>query len=126
MCCHEFRKHEIACWPIASKQASPPSPWGNAERWTRLLKDNDHRKIWKSIGWNGDVDETQKEAPSDEEFKIHFEQLLNPQEMVADDLHDTSDSPYIPILDDPIEQIEIMEAAESRIEEFYRDNACDI
>ena len=46
--------------------------------------------------------------------------------MVANDLHDTSDSPYIPILDDPIEQIEIMEAAESRIEEFYRDNACDI
>ena len=78
-----------------------------------MLKDDDHRKIWKSIGWNGDVDETQKEAPSDEEFKIHFEQLLNPQEMVADDLHDTSDSPYIPILDDPIEQIEIMEAAES-------------
>ena len=91
-----------------------------------MLKDDDHRKIWKSIGWNGDLDEIQNEAPSDEEFKIHFEQLLNPQEMVADDLHDTSDSPYIPILDDPIEQIEIMEAAESRIEEFYRDNACDI
>ena len=53
-----------------------------------------------------------KDNNEDEEFKIHSEQLLNPQEMVADDLHDTSDSPYTPILNDLIEQIEVMEAAE--------------
>ena len=90
-----------------------PSPWGNAERWKQLLRDGDHKKIWKSIGWNGDIADTNKDMPSDEEFKIHFEQLLNPPGTDADDLCDTEDSPYIPILDDPIAEVEVVEAAES-------------
>ena len=56
-----------------------PSAWGNEERWTRLLHENDQRKIWKSINWDGSIEEIQAASPSDEEFKLHFEQLLNPQ-----------------------------------------------
>ena len=92
-----------------------PSPWGNAERWKRLLKDNDYKKIWKSIGWNGDIEEMNKDMPSDEEFKIHFEQLLNPPgtNVDADEVCNTENSPYIPILDDPISETEVVEAAET-------------
>ena len=55
----------------------------------------------------------QAEVPSDEAFRIHFEQLLNPPESQTEDLIDLSDSPYIPLLDDPIEGVEIVEAAET-------------
>ena len=48
-------------------------PWGNAERWKRLLNGNDLKKIWKSIGWDGNIVEAQAEVPSDEDFRIHFD-----------------------------------------------------
>ena len=88
-------------------------PWGNAERWRRLLENNDLKKIWKSIGWDGGIEEAQVEIPSDEDFKIHFEQLLNPPQSENEDPVDVSDAPYIPLLDDPIEEVEVVEAAES-------------
>ena len=52
--------------------------WGNAERWRRLLDGNDLKKIWKSIGWNGSIEDAKVDVPSDEDFRIHFEHLLNP------------------------------------------------
>ena len=90
-----------------------PTSWGNEERWKRLLNDNDQKKIWKSIGWDGGIDEKQAEQPSDEEFKIHFEQLLNPPGNEDEEPLDVSDSPYVPLLDDPIEEEEVEEAAKT-------------
>ena len=51
-------------------------PWGNAEKWTRLLEINDSRTIWRAINWNGSIDET---TPTDAEFKLHFDKLLDPE-----------------------------------------------
>ena len=90
----------------------PASPWGNEERWKRLLQENDHRTIWKSIGWDGSIEEPQLDIPSDGDFKLHFEQLLNPPGIEEVDLFDVSDSPYIPLLDNPIEVAEVIEAAD--------------
>ena len=44
---------------------------------------------------------------------MHFEQLLNPTESEDESQIDTSSCPYIPILDDPIDEVEVSEAAES-------------
>ena len=88
-----------------------PSEWGNAEKWKRLLNDNDPKLIWKSIGWNGTIDTSCSVSPTDEEFKIHFEDLLNP-DGVEDCEIDVSDAPTIPILDDPITPVEVVEAAD--------------
>ena len=90
-----------------------PSAWGNEERWKRLLRENDQRKIWKSINWDGSIDEMTAIAPSDEEFKLHFENLLNPQSTEYEDVTDVSDSPFIPVLDDPITETEVIEAGET-------------
>ena len=86
---------------------------GNAERWKRLLDGNDLKKIWKSIGWNGCIEDAKEEVPSDEDFRIHFEQLLDPPNTETEEIADVSDAPYIPLLDDPIEEVEVVEAAES-------------
>ena len=49
-----------------------------SSRWLKILTNNDEKQIWKAIGWNGEltdpVSETQR--PADNEFKIHFEKLL--------------------------------------------------
>ncbi len=75
-------------------------------RWARLLACGDMRKIWKSIGWNGSLDNDLKtENPTDEEFKEHFEALLKPE--VAEIHTDTTNAPYIPCLDDPIDVMEV-------------------
>ena len=87
--------------------------WGNEERWTRLLHKNDHKKIWKSIGWDGTLEEKQVDKPSDEEFRMHFENLLNPPVTEPLETVDISNSPHVPNLDDPIDEKEVEEAAKS-------------
>ena len=87
--------------------------WGNKAKWTRLIENNDLRTIWKSIGWNGGIDETVAVAPSDDEFKRHFEELLNPDKTDHSNIIDVSDAPYIPVFDDEITEEEVLEAASS-------------
>ena len=90
------------------------SAWGNEERWKRLLQKNDQRKIWKAINWNGTIDENVLKTPTDEDFRMHFENLLNPEYAVEEgNIIDTSDLPFIPVLDDYITEIEVIEAAET-------------
>ena len=88
-----------------------PVEWGNQAKWMRLLENNDSRAIWKAIGWDGGIDDKVSSAPSDEEFKIHFEELLNPESLEESDVIDVGDSPYIPILDDEITVREVVESA---------------
>ncbi len=72
--------------------------------WARLLACGDMRKMWKSISWDGLLDNDLKtENPTDEEFKEHFEALLKPK--VAEIHTDITDVPYIPCLEDPIDVI---------------------
>ena len=80
-------------------------------RWEWLLKEGDPKAIWKAIGWDGKCDpQKTSETPSEQDFKLHFEKLLNPTEAnptMSPDLHE---SPYIPITDDPISAAEVEEA----------------
>ena len=85
----------------------------NHPRWTSLLENGDQRAIWKAINWNGTLNSpgAQEENPSDEEFKCHFENLLNPHQ------HDspassiaTDESPYLPLTDDPVGPREVDDA----------------
>ena len=48
------------------------------DRWTKLIETNDSRDLWKAINWSGDIAKKQEnERPTDEQFKQHFEELLN-------------------------------------------------
>lgn len=60
-----------------------PNPDATApvNRWEGLLESNDDAKVWRFINWKGELseDRTQvSESPSDEEFKEHFNEILNP------------------------------------------------
>ena len=88
----------------------------------RLIRVNDEKLIWKAINWKGDIDDTAQAMPSVEDFNNHFENLLNPpdQQLTIDAIFD--ESPYIPILDDPIQVGEVVRG----IKESKADKACRI
>ena len=60
--------------------------WRNQAKWTPLVENNDLRTIWKAIGWNGSMNETVSVASTDGEFKRHFEDLLNPDQLEHSEL----------------------------------------
>ena len=80
------------------------------DRWRKIFELNDPKAIWQAIGWNGELIESHdKDSPSDDDFKNHFEELL--YDTAQPEMQDTGiDSPYIPILDDPISPIEVDDA----------------
>ena len=89
--------------------------WGEQQhRWERLLDSEDHKKIWRAIGWNGClVNEAEDATPSDDEFKAHFESLLMKNHN-AQPLSDADQCPYVPILDDEFSPVEVERAIKSQ------------
>ncbi len=84
-----------------------------SSRWDTLIRSNDHKGIWRAIGWNGGVDKNgnSQDAPSDTDFKSHFEALLNPPEAILDlSMPDTERQVYMPVTDDPITGAEVKAA----------------
>ena len=79
-----------------------------SSRWLKILANNDEKQIWKAIGWNGELTDpvSATQRPADNEFKIHFEKLLNPdddeQEFVVPDTCE-----HVPSLDNPISREEV-------------------
>ena len=82
-----------------------------SSRWLKILRNNDEKQIWKAIGWNGELTDlsatTQK--PSDNEFKIHFEKLLNPDD-VEEEFVIPETCEDVPSLDSKITQDEVEDA----------------
>ena len=70
-------------------------------RWKRLLNQDDSKVIWRAIDWKGNVSDWDDERPDDNQFKTHFEELLNPNVSLDEESFDAIGAPYIPILDDP-------------------------
>ena len=59
--------------------------------------------IGKAINWKGDIDNK-----TQEDFKSHFENLLNPPDQPLTTDINIDDCPYIPVLDDPIHVDELV------------------
>ena len=80
--------------------------------WKSLADNNDARTIWNRIGWNGSIGnepESCTSPPSDHEFKLHFEDLLNPAD--AEPIQSPNiQCPYLPVTDDAITPQEVEEA----------------
>ena len=54
-------------------------PHESNNRWRDLLTDNDPRALWQAINWNGTTtNDSTYDRPSDDAFREHFEELLNP------------------------------------------------
>ena len=83
------------------QEGQTQNTWDQSQpRWKNLLEKNDSSTIWKAINWNGIISEKDSIQPEDGQFKIHFENLLNPNSNDASE-SDFEDSPHIPVLDNP-------------------------
>ena len=93
-----------------------PNP--DSSRWERILECNDPKKLWHAINWKGQYND--KDAndgrPSDKEFQIHLEKLLNPDDSDNVGIHcDVNNLAYVPVLDKPIEINELYHVTEKQI-----------
>ena len=86
---------------------NPPLWETTLPRWEHPLNTNDSKTIWKTINWKGDLERKNDNEHSSTEFKIHFENLLNPPNVPSVNEIEFSDCPYIPVLDDPISTYEL-------------------
>ena len=79
-------------------------------RWRNVLATKDYRIIWKSIDWNGNIKNSNfnELRPSANEFKEHFDILLNTEPPI--ELNENvylNPLPCIPILDDDFTLMEL-------------------
>ena len=90
------------------------NPVPNLEnRWQAIINENDPKKLWAAIGWNGSVfSPATDEKPSNRQFKEHFEALL---QLNDDDEPPDTGPPelHIPVLDDQILPDEVIKAIHS-------------
>ena len=109
------------CLTHAKLTAENQTNNGNAnerieQRWKKLLEANDSRQLWNAIDWSGKVKESDQpidgQSPTDEQFKAHFEALLNPNPEDRLDLRTVihGNETSIPITDDLITEREVTEA----------------
>ena len=75
-------------------------------RWTRVMNNLNDRDLWKAIGWDGEVHNSDpgQECPTDDEFERHYNDLLNPP---RDPLVLPNTGPFIPVLDSEISEPEV-------------------
>ena len=96
----------------------PPENYDPATtRWERIMNCGDHSKLWKAIDWKGQfnpVPPAEDNKPSENEFQVHLEKLLNPDhENINSDL--SNYHVRIPVLDDKIETKEVKEVLVSQV-----------
>ena len=88
-----------------SKRSRDPTEINeNFSRWQKLLESKDPKQIWSAVNWKGNLDKksVEKSRPDDEQFRQHFENLLDPSHLRnVDESVDLECAPYIPVLDDP-------------------------
>ena len=80
--------------------------------WKKKIEKSDDKEIWKKIDWNGKL---KKQPPPDppeiDDLKKHFEEPYSkPDDENVEELEQLKSDVYIPELDDPINQQEVMEA----------------
>ena len=94
-------------------------------RWERLLRDTDDRRMWQAIDWQGryksdDFTEQKNKGPTDEEFKNHFADVFNPQNVEHVNVNDFATNVTIPVLDNDITLDEVIQ----EIRMLKHDKAC--
>ena len=92
------------------------------DRWERLLRETDHKRVWQAINWKGNLETYDKSlvTPSDEEFKEYFGNDTNPGNVNVAEMGLIDTAVNIPLLDDPITPQEVV----AQIARVKPDKAC--
>ena len=79
------------------------------EEWNNLISKNEDNKLWKKISWKGEMNEgSSRIHPPVNQLKEHFENIYSSEDDgLKEKLTHLSSNIYIPILDDPITDMEV-------------------
>ena len=95
-------------------------------KWNQILNDPNDARVWKALNWKGQFCENNSinnDMPSDNEFKELYESVISQYcNEQATDVSDNIISPYVPILDNPIEPIEVT----NRIAQMKAEKSCGL
>ena len=85
-------------------------------RWQRIIECGDPKTLWRAIDWKGEFNPNpEKDKPSDQDFQLHIEKLLNPLNTQDDIWPTVNDQVSITALDDPITKKEMTFAIEKQL-----------
>ena len=85
-----------------------------------MFHDKDDARVWRVIDWQSNFDvciHGEEVSPNDEEFKAHFERVLNPRSVFPD--CDVSADVTIPVLDCHISPAEVSGHSKNSIVKLY-------
>lgn len=90
----------------AKDRQMPSVRAADEDRWRSVLSTHDDRELWKAVGWDRQVlnSNSHEECPSEDEFQKHFNTLLNPESEL---IELPEEGPYIPELEDEITANEV-------------------
>ena len=80
------------------------------EEWKRVTSGNDDSELWNKIDWKGEIKCATKIHPPLNQLKEHFENIYTAEDNSLQNLDELSSDIYIPILDDPITNLEVNES----------------
>jgi exonuclease III len=85
----------------------------STNKWNELTQ-KEPRLLWKAINWNGVIKDTTDERPEDDQFREHFEKLLNPQDTPRNLMvYAQANGMHLPVTDDPVTPHEVIQATKS-------------
>ncbi len=69
----------------------------NLGRWERLLSESDDAAVWRATDWKGDfhIDRTGDNLCHSDDFKCHFESVLNREDVHNNNADDVTTPPTI-------------------------------
>ena len=78
------------------------------DKWKKLSDGPNSQNLWQHIDWKGNVSKGDIIKPGTEDLVLHFEELYSSGEQdEVSKMNDLVSDIYIPILDDPITQIDV-------------------
>ena len=108
-------REKLEIYATARKKLNKTVINNEYKRWATVIANKDSKKLWSMIDWNGKlVNIAVITQPSMRRMKDHFETLYTPEDpLERAKIKELSTEVYIPILNDPINEMEINEAQKS-------------
>ena len=69
------------CASDSIMETEVPSQEETQPRWQRIIDSQSEKLLWQAINWKGEITTTPTDAPPDEQFKEHLEELRNPDQL---------------------------------------------
>ena len=80
-------------------------------KWRNALSNKNSKQLWSTIDWKGHMNNKIKIHPTLNELKAHFEHIYSTDDLLeSTKIEELKSEVYIPVLDDPIDRKEIIEA----------------